>query len=213
VSLSDRAGYLLLATGYCMKLIVGLGNPGMEYQFTLHNVGFLAIDRIADRQQVRITNRHCRALTGRTKIGGHDVVLAKPETYMNLSGLAVRELAAEYEVDAAQDLVVLYDELDLPFGMIRIRPRGGSAGHNGAQSIIGALGSEEWARVRMGVQPESGPRGPEYLLGQIRRAQMQRLDEMLDVAADAVEVILAEGVTEAMNRFNRRAKAEGETAD
>ena len=196
-----------------MKLIVGLGNPGTEYQFTLHNIGFLVIDRIADRQQVRITNRHCRALTGRAKIAGQDVVLAKPETYMNLSGLAVRELVDEYQVDIEKDLVVMYDELDLPFGMIRIRPRGGSAGHNGAQSIIGALQSEEWTRVRMGVQPERGPRGPEYLLGQIKRSQMESLDQMLDLAADAAEVILAEGVTTAMNRFNRRAKAEGETAD
>jgi PTH1 family peptidyl-tRNA hydrolase len=195
-----------------VKLIVGLGNPGMEYQFTLHNIGFLAIDRIADRQQVKVANRHCRALTGRAKIAGHDVVLAKPETYMNLSGLAVRELVDEYQVDVEKDLVVLYDELDLPFGMIRIRPRGGSAGHNGAQSIIGALGSEEWARVRMGVQPERGPRGPEYLLGQIKRSQMEPLDQMLDLAADAVEVILAEGVQTAMNRFNRRAKAADEAA-
>lgn len=196
-----------------MKLIVGLGNPGMEYQFTLHNVGFLAIDRIADRQQIRVTNRHSRALTGRAKIAGHDVVLAKPETYMNLSGLAVRELVDEYQVDIENDLVVVYDELDLPFGMIRIRPGGGSAGHNGAQSIIGALQSEEWTRVRMGVQPERGPRGPEYLLGQIKRSQMERLDEMLDLAADVVEMIMAESVTSAMNKFNRKAKAEGETAD
>jgi PTH1 family peptidyl-tRNA hydrolase len=196
-----------------MKLIVGLGNPGMEYQFTLHNVGFLAIDRIADRQQVRVTNRHCRALTGRTKIAEHEVVLAKPETYMNLSGLAVSELIDEYQVDPAQDLVVLYDELDLPFGMIRIRSRGGSAGHNGAQSIIGALQSEEWARLRMGVKPERGSRGPDYLLGQIKRSQMESLDQMLDLAADAVEVMLGDGVTAAMNRFNRRATIEGETAN
>ena len=195
-----------------MKLIVGLGNPGMEYQFTLHNIGFLAIDRMADRQQVRVVNRHCRALAGRAKIAGHDVVLAKPETYMNLSGLAVRELVDEYQVDIPRDLVVLYDELDLPFGMIRVRPRGGSAGHNGAQSIIGALGTEDWARVRMGVQPERGPRGPEYLLGQIKRSQMEPLDAMLDLAADAVEAILAEGVQVAMNRFNRRAKAADEAA-
>lgn len=193
-----------------MKLIVGLGNPGMEYQFTLHNIGFLVIDRIADRLQVTVINRHCRALTGRGRIGGHDVVLAKPETYMNLSGLAVRELVAEYQVDIAKDLVVLYDELDLPFGMIRVRSRGSSAGHNGAQSIIGALQSEEWSRVRMGVQPERGPRGPEYLLGQIRRSQMKPLDEMLDLAADAVEVILAGGVQVAMNRFNRRATADSD---
>lgn len=194
-----------------MKLIVGLGNPGMEYQFTLHNVGFLAIDRLADRQQVRVTNRHCRALTARAKIAAHDVVLAKPETYMNLSGLAVRELVAEYEVDVEHDLLVLYDELDLPFGMIRVRPRGSSAGHNGAESIIGALGSGDWARVRMGVQPERGSRGPDYLLGQIKRSEMQPLDEMLDLAANAVEVILKDGVQAAMNRFNRKAPPDEST--
>ena len=192
-----------------MKLIVGLGNPGIEYAFTPHNVGFLAIDRIAQQHRGRIANRHCRALTGKAKIAGHEVLLAKPETFMNLSGLAVRELAQEYEIEPAQDLVVLYDELALPLGMIRVRPRGSSAGHNGAQSIIDALGTEEFARIRMGVQLDANERrGADYLLSQIKRSQYEVFDRMLDDCAQAVEVILKEGVPAAMNRFNRKATGE-----
>src|SRR6266404_7125605 len=104
-----------------MKLIVGLGNPGIEYQFTPHNIGFLVVDRLADRNQVRVSNRQCRAVTARTRIGEHDVLLAKPETFMNLSGLAVRELVAKHEIDPQRDLVVIWDELDLPMGTLRVR--------------------------------------------------------------------------------------------
>ena len=195
-----------------MKLIVGLGNPGIEYQFTPHNIGFLAIDRIADDHSVKVANRHCQALTARTSIAGHDVVLAKPETYMNLSGASVRDLLAEYEASAEQDLIVLYDELDLPFGMIRVRPRGSSAGHKGAQSIIGALGTDELVRIRMGIQPgHAVSDGSRYVLSQFKKAQYETLDAMLDDAAAAVEVTLREGVQAAMNRFNR--KASGEAAE
>ena len=114
-----------------MKLIVGLGNPGIEYQFTPHNMGFLAVDRIAEQCGVRVNNRHCRAQTARTRIAGNEVVLAKPETYMNLSGTSVRDLVREYQVQPEQDLILLYDELDLPFGTLRVRAGGRSAGHNG----------------------------------------------------------------------------------
>ena len=107
-----------------MKLIVGLGNPGIEYQFTPHNMGFLAVDRVAEQCGVRVNNRNCRAQTARARIGETEVVLAKPETFMNLSGQSVRELVQEYQVQPEQDLVLLYDELDLPFGTLRIRPRG-----------------------------------------------------------------------------------------
>src|SRR3954469_12020995 len=116
-----------------MKLIVGLGNPGIEYQFTPHNLGFLAIDRIANNLGVEVRNRQCRALTARAEIAGHPVILAKPETFMNLSGLSVRELVAEYQVEIASDLIVIYGELDFPLGTIRIRQRGSSAGHNGIE--------------------------------------------------------------------------------
>ena len=186
----------------------------MEYAFTPHNVGFLAIDRIAQQHRARMANRHCRALTGKAGIAGHEVVLAKPETFMNLSGLAVRELVEEYEIAPEQDLIVLYDELALPLGMIRVRPRGSSAGHNGAQSIIGALGTQDWARVRMGVSLDPEARhGADYLLSQIRKSQYEVFDRMLDDCSQAVEVILSEGVAAAMNRFNRRASGEAAEAE
>src|SRR6266550_2847861 len=137
-----------------VKLIIGLGNPGIEYQFTPHNLGFLTIDRIANNLGVEVRNRQCRALTARAEIAGQPVILAKPETFMNLSGLSVRELLAEYQADATSDLIVIYDELDFPLGTIRIRQRGSSAGHNGMESIIGALGTEEFLRIRLGIAPD-----------------------------------------------------------
>ncbi len=137
-----------------MKLIVGFGNPGIEYQFTPHNLGFLTMDRIANNLGIEIRNRQCRALTARATIAGETVVLAKPETYMNLSGLSVRELVAEHQVDVERDLIVIYDELDLPLGTIRIRQRGSSAGHNGMESVLGALGTDEIMRVRLGIAPD-----------------------------------------------------------
>ena len=123
-----------------VKLIVGLGNPGIEYQFTPHNVGFLAVDRIASERGVEIRNRQCRALTARIQVGDELVLLAKPETYMNLSGVSVRELVAEYDAKPEADLIVIQDELDFPLGTLRIQTRRSSAGHNGIESIIGCAG-------------------------------------------------------------------------
>ena len=188
-----------------MKLIVGLGNPGIEYQFTPHNLGFLTIDRLADRLGVQVSNRRSRSLTGNARIGSEAVLLAKPETYMNLSGMAVRDLLEDAGAVPERDLIVVYDELDLPFGVIRIRPRGGSAGHNGMNSLLGAIGTEEFTRVRMGIAPQRKPAdGARYVTSQFRRSQLKAVDAALDVAADAVEVIVKEGVAAAMNRFNRR---------
>ena len=188
-----------------MKLIVGLGNPGIEYQFTPHNLGFLTIDRIANELGVEVRNRQCRALTARAAIGGEAVILAKPETYMNLSGLSVRELATEHQVDTQRDLIVIYDELDLPFGTMRIRQRGGTAGHNGMESILGALGTDEFLRIRLGVSPERKVEdGASYLLAPFRKAQEKAVDELVDLGAQAVEVILKDGPAAAMNRFNRK---------
>jgi PTH1 family peptidyl-tRNA hydrolase len=187
-----------------VKLIVGLGNPGIEYQFTPHNLGFLTIDRLADDIGVEVRNRNCRALTARAVIEEQQVLLAKPETYMNLSGMAVRELVGKYEADPGKDLIVVYDELDLPLGRIRIRQRGSSAGHNGMESIIGALGTQEFLRVRLGVGPDKKVSdGAKYLLSPFRKAQLKVLGEILDAASDAVRVILKEGPAAAMNRFNR----------
>jgi PTH1 family peptidyl-tRNA hydrolase len=188
-----------------VKLIVGLGNPGIEYQFTPHNMGFLAVDRIADQNGVRINNRQCRALTGRTTIANQEVLLAKPETYMNLSGMSVRELVREHAVNPTKDLVVIYDELDLPLGAIRIRERGSSAGHNGLESIIGALGTSEFVRMRLGIAPEHLVRdGVRYVLGQFKKSRLPMVDQELDTAAEAVGVILGESVAKAMSLYNRR---------
>jgi peptidyl-tRNA hydrolase, PTH1 family len=192
-----------------VKLMVGLGNPGIEYQFTPHNIGFLAVDRIAEQCGVMVDNRHCKALTGRTRIGNDEVLLAKPETYMNLSGMSVLELVRKYEVNPQQDLIVIYDELDLALGTIRIRARGSSAGHNGMQSIIDALQTEEIARIRIGVAPDD-PRkgGAKYILAPFRKSQLVTVDEALDLTAQAVNVMVNEGIAPAMNRFNRKNKPE-----
>jgi PTH1 family peptidyl-tRNA hydrolase len=191
-------------------LVVGLGNPGMEYQWTPHNAGFLAIDRLAQRSGAVVSNRRCRALTASARIGGREVVLAKPETFMNLSGIAVqallKELGREFGEGPIEDLVVLYDELALPLGTLRVRAGGSSGGHNGARSINGALGTEEWARIRIGVGPDgletASRRGKDYLLTPMRKKELAVLDEVLDRAADAVETVIVSGVGAAMNRFN-----------
>ena len=188
-----------------MKLIVGLGNPGIQYQFTPHNMGFLAIDRIAEQCGVEVRNRQCRALTARAVIGTESVLLAKPETFMNLSGIAVRELVEEHQASPEADLIVLYDELDLPLGTLRVRERGSSAGHNGIQSVIGALNTQEILRVRLGVTPErTVTDGIQYVLTPFRKPQLKIVDEVLDQAAAAVTAILTEGAAAAMNRYNRK---------
>lgn len=194
-----------------MKLILGLGNPGIEYQFTPHNAGFLAVDRIAEYCNVTIANRRGRALTGKARLAGHEVLLAKPETYMNLSGLSAAALVRELEIPIpSQDVIVIYDELDLPLGTIRIRERGSANGHNGVKSISGALGTEEWLRIRIGVgkpaladgrEIKSG--GKDFLLSPMRKQELEVLDEVLDRVRRAVEVILTQGPGPAMSQFNR----------
>jgi PTH1 family peptidyl-tRNA hydrolase len=188
-----------------VKLIVGLGNPGIEYQFTPHNLGFLAVDRIASERGVEIRNRQCRALTARMQVGDEAVLLAKPETFMNLSGVSVRELVAEYDLKPESDLIVIQDELDFPLGTLRLHTRRSSAGHNGIESIIGALGTQDFLRIRMGVAPERKLEdGQRYLLAPMNKAALAVVDGMLDTAADAVKSILTEGAAAAMNRFNRK---------
>jgi peptidyl-tRNA hydrolase, PTH1 family len=188
-----------------VKLIVGLGNPGIEYQFTPHNLGFLAIDRIAGGLGVEVRNRQCRALTARTVIADQMVLLAKPETFMNLSGLAVRELLREYEASPESDLIVIQDELDFPLGTLRIHTQRSSAGHNGIESIIGALNTQDFLRIRVGVAPERKVGdGAEYLLAPMKKKDLAMVDGMLDTAAEAVKVILKDGPAAAMNRFNRK---------
>ena len=193
-----------------MFLVVGLGNPGIEYQFTPHNAGFLAIDRLAEQAGATVANRRCRAGTAKVLLGGREVVLAKPETFMNLSGLSVGALVTEFGIAPERELIVLYDELALALGSLRVRERGSAGGHNGAKSINGVLGTENWPRVRIGVGPDGaagvgqGRRGKDYLLSPMRKMELGVLDEALDEAARAVEAIVTEGVAAAMNKFNRR---------
>ena len=195
----------LCLCGEHVKLIVGLGNPGIEYQFTPHNLGFLVVDQIANEFGVEIRNRQCRALTGRVVIGSETVLLAKPETFMNLSGISVRELVSKHEVRVEEDLTVIQDELDFPLGTIRIQRKRSSAGHNGIESIISSLGTQDFLRIRMGVAPERKIEdGMSYLLSPFRKAQLKVVDEMLEVAASAVKAIVIEGAAAAMNRFNRK---------
>lgn len=194
-------------------LVVGLGNPGPEYVWTPHNAGFLAIDRIAEQEGVVVGNRRSRAITATCRIAGRQVVLAKPETYMNLSGASVAALVKEFEADPREDLLVIYDELDLVLGTFKIRERGSPAGHNGARSVTAALGSEDWLRLRIGVgldlPPEAmaaGGRRPgrDYLLSPMRKTELSVLDEVLDRVATATRRVIEQGPSAAMNEFNRR---------
>ena len=193
-----------------MKLIVGLGNPGPEYALTPHNLGFLAVDYLAESWGTKVARREGRALTGRAVFGEEEILLAKPQSFMNLSGLAVQQLLQKYSLEP-EDLTVLTDDLDLPLGMIRVRRRGTAGGHNGLKSVISEIQTDRFARVRMGVGPEREVEdSTEYLLERFGNAEREEIAPMLDLAADAVELILREGAEKAMNRFNRRVPASGE---
>ena len=187
-----------------MRLIVGLGNPGPEYQWTPHNLGFLAVDEIANRNSVRVARPEDQALVGLGKVAGQEMILAKPQTYMNLSGNSVRRLMVRYEVQP-RDLLVMFDERDLPWGMIRIGERGSPGTHNGAKSVTAAVGTAEFVRLRLGCGPDH-PVGDlaEYVLRPMKKAQLEVAAEMVGMAGDAVELILQEGIAAAMNKFNRR---------
>jgi len=193
-----------------MRLIVGLGNPDPEYQWTPHNLGFMTVDELANRAAIRVERPEAKALVGRGKLAGEEILLAKPQTYMNLSGISVRELLAKYELDVS-DLLVMWDEVQLPLGTIRIHPDGSAGSHNGAKSVIGGLGTQEFARLRLGCGPEhrlSSRR--EYVLRPMKKAELEVAAEMIDEAGNAVEMILKEGLDAAMTRYNRRKQSEAE---
>jgi PTH1 family peptidyl-tRNA hydrolase len=193
-----------------MRLIVGLGNPDPEYQWTPHNLGFMAVDELANRNGIRVERPEGKALAGRGKIVGEDVILAKPQTYMNLSGISVRELLEKYELDV-KDLLVLWDEAQLPLGTIRIHPDGSAGSHNGAKSVIGSLGTQEFARLRLGCGPDHPLNSrKEYVLRPMKKAELEIAAEMIGEAGDAVEMILKQGIDAAMNQYNRRKTAESE---
>lgn len=190
-----------------MRLIVGLGNPGPEYLWTPHNLGFLVVDELANRAGIRVERPEAKSLVGRGKLAGREVALAKPQTFMNASGMAVRELVERYEAHTAEMIVVL-DDVALPWGSIRIRRRGRAGGHNGLESILGALGTDEFLRVRLGIQPDHAVRDlATYVLRPMRKADLESAAEMVVTAADAVEAILTVSVERAMSRFNRRPAA------
>ena len=196
-----------------VRLIVGLGNPGAQYDWTPHNLGFMVIDALAERFGIRVTRPEAKALVGLGTIAGRDVVLVKPQTFMNLSCGSVRPLLEKYEAHAPE-MIVLSDDVALPFAKIRIRERGSAGGHNGLKSVIGSLGSQEFIRVRMGCAPEH-PLGDmaDFVLAPIRKPDREAAMQMVSDAANAVEQILADGVQKAMGQFNRRADSEDEVTD
>ena len=187
------------------KLVVGLGNPGEDYEHTAHNLGFLVVDRLAVRNGIKVGRKDARALVGQGTVGGKRVLLAKPQTFMNVSGESVNGLLVKHEI-APGDLILVYDELDLPWQSLRIRPGGSAAGHRGVSSVIHDTGTNEFPRVRLGIHGGRREKdGARIVLGKLNRAQREELDEILDYASQAVESIIAEGVEKSMAKFNRRA--------
>lgn len=185
-------------------LIVGLGNPGAAYEWSRHNLGFMLIDKLASAAGVAITKRECRSLMGRAVIEGREVRLIKPQTFMNLSGEAVSCFLDRYEDTVpAQQLIVISDDLALPFGSIRIRERGSAGGHNGLKSIIAALGTNEFTRLRIGIQPEHPvTNAKHFVLEPIPRALRAEVEKVLERSAEAFQIILRDGVLKAMSLYN-----------
>ncbi len=188
-------------------LVVGLGNPGREYALSPHNIGFMVIDRLAERNSVRLGRKSSRALAGTGQVVGHPALLAKPQTFMNLSGEAVAPLLEKNGL-AAENLIVIYDDHDLPWTALRIRPSGSAGGHHGMESVIRSIRTSQFTRVRLGIDFGRGRAEPDYLLSPLRREQRKQLDDFLDYAAQAVESIISEGVEMAMTKYNRRAQGE-----
>jgi peptidyl-tRNA hydrolase, PTH1 family len=195
-----------------MRLIVGLGNPGPEYQWTPHNLGFLAVDELANRGGIRVERLEAKALVGLGKLAGEEVILAKPQTYMNLSGLSVRDLLEKYEL-GPQDVLAMWDEAQLPWGAIRIHAEGSAGSHNGAKSLISMLGTPAVARLRLGCGPDH-PLGSrkEYVLRPMKKSELEVAAEMIADAGDAVELLLTKGIEAAMTKYNRRERLQDEDA-
>ena len=195
-----------------MRLIFGLGNPGPEYQWTPHNLGFLAVDELANRGGIRVERPEGKALVGLGKVAGEEVILAKPQTYMNLSGISVRDLLEKYEL-GAEDLLAMWDEAQLPWGAIRIQAEGSAGSHNGAKSLISSLGTEAFARLRLGCGPDHPLSSrKEYVLRPMKKAELEVAAEMIGDAGDAVELLLSKGIEAAMTKYNRRERQQGEDA-
>jgi len=188
-----------------MYLVVGLGNPGKEYESTRHNIGFRVIDRLSKDLNIAVSKGQCNALIGQGAIDGHKIILAKPQTFMNLSGQSVSDLLSWYKIEASH-LVLIYDDLDLDIGQLRIRPKGNSGGHKGVGSVIDRLGTNEFARVRIGIgKPDQiieGEIGSDYVLSKIPKSEQEAIDRSILSAAEAVPLIITEGLEAAMNKYN-----------
>jgi len=196
-----------------MRLIVGLGNPGPEYQWTPHNLGFLAVDELANRGGIRVERPEAKALVGLGKLAGEEVILAKPQTYMNLSGISVRELLEKYEL-GPQDVLALWDEVQLPWGAIRIHAEGSAGSHNGAGSLISSLGTPKFARLRLGCGPDHPLSSrKEFVLRPMKKPELEVAAEMIADAGDAVELMLTRGIEAAMAKYNRRERQQDQDAE
>ncbi|MCR5223230.1 MAG: aminoacyl-tRNA hydrolase [Lachnospiraceae bacterium] len=192
-----------------MYIITGLGNPKTEYKNTRHNIGFDVIDVLADKYQIAMDMKKHRAVCGKGMIEGEKVVLAQPQTFMNLSGLSVVELVNYYKIDPARELIVVYDDVDLSPGQIRIRKQGSAGGHNGMKSVIGGLNTDEFIRVRMGVgeKPKMYDLA-DYVLGHFTKEEREVVDQAIIRATEAIRVIITEGADKAMNLYNRKTEQE-----
>ena len=187
-----------------MKIIVGLGNPGREYENTRHNTGFAVVDRLARKHRSRFSSRRCRSLVAKTRIGGVEVLLAKPLTFVNLSGEAVACILGMAEAGLG-DLLVVLDDVNIPFNEVRIKARGGDGGHKGLQSIIAHVSSEEFPRLRVGVGSDDLPEDlTEFVLGTFSDAETNELPNLVETCCRAVETLVVKGVERAMNEFNRK---------
>jgi PTH1 family peptidyl-tRNA hydrolase len=187
-----------------MRLIVGLGNPGAEYEWSRHNLGFMLIDKLASDAGIAVNRRECQSLVGRTEIAGCAVKLVKPQTFMNLSGVSVCCLIARHKLQTpAEKLIVVSDDLALPFGKIRIRERGSAGGHNGLKSIIGCLGTNEFVRLRIGIQPDHPiTDSKRFVLEVLPKPARAEVEKALERSADALRAILKDGVRKAMTEYN-----------
>jgi len=192
-----------------VELIVGMGNPGVQYQMSRHNIGFQVMDRIAIINHVLISNKRFKTLYGKGWIDSQEVVLAKPMTFMNRTGGAVKKLVNFFTI-GMDDLIVIHDDLDLPFGRLRFKRRGGDGGHQGVRSIIESMGGNNFLRLKVGIgRPPKGIDPAEYVLDSFGESEEPILDKILDRTADALKVMLLEGLETAMNRYQRRIKKEG----
>lgn len=197
-----------------MIVIAGLGNPGKKYENTRHNMGFLTIDRIAEKNDIKVNKIKHRALVGDGFISGHKVLLVKPQTYMNLSGESLREVMNYYNIDI-EDLIVIYDDFDIETGSLRIRKKGSAGSHNGMKSVIYQLKDDGFPRVRVGIGKSGSLDWKDFVLGKVGGAESDAISQAISNAADAVECMISEGIDIAMNKYNKKKKktAEKETAE